>query len=186
MRWFAGWLGVSALLACGCQQRNEVVAGKCSSPPETAPVVSQTSVAAAAEEKPPSDYEVLAVRGDELRGPRVGITHEVGSAEAFAFRRLLEGRGASRVFLQLAQEKRLAAQLYGMCGLYLLSRKDYETRLPRYRDSEQQIYVTDGDETAGISVRQLFARGKGFPSFCCDLAGTGTEAGASAACAKGK
>ena len=44
------------------------------------------------------------------------------------------------------------------------SKKDYEARLPALRGSDRQIYVTDGDESLSMSVRQLFARERGFPT----------------------
>ncbi len=122
---------------------------------------------------PPAEYVLLASHHD-LYGPRVGIEHADGSAEARSFRALLEHPQAQRWFQSLTTEVKVGARLYGLCGLRFVLPDRYDRAVSQYTNSDERISLEDADQTWGLRIRDLFTKRNplgSFPRFCDQLAG---------------
>jgi hypothetical protein len=77
------------------------------------------------------------------------------SNQVKAFRRLLAEQEARRAFRELTRRGRPAGQLYGLCGLQLIEKRELDRQLPRYRGSNEHVVTHFGCVQERMPVRAL-------------------------------
>jgi hypothetical protein len=89
-----------------------------------------------------SAFEIL-LKTDTFASTHVSADGRL-STQARAFRRVLDDPEASSAFGDLVRRGRMAGQLYGLLGLYLTDRAEFDREVGRYRHSKEPVNTLMG------------------------------------------
>lgn len=87
---------------------------------------------------------------------RVGMM-QYPSIQGKALNVVMEQPAAKEAFVHLIEKGHIAGQLYGLCGLYYLSKSDFDNYAKSYVTSKEKIWVEYYDNISSFSVKDIIA-----------------------------